>query len=52
MGLGYGSNWWSASRYNTNNAWYANGNNGFFNNDNMYNTNQALPVVNYSIGWS
>lgn len=42
-----GSNVWSASRYNANNAWYSNGNNGFANNNNMYNTIGALPVANY-----
>lgn len=39
------SNIWAASRYNANNAWNSNGNNGFFNNNNMYNTNLAVPVT-------
>ena len=43
-----GSNIWSSSRYNANNAWYSNGNNGNWNNNAMYNTNLALPVANYS----
>lgn len=34
-------------RNSANNAWNANGNNGFFNNNNMYNTNLAVPVSNY-----
>lgn len=42
-----GSNIWSCLRNNSNNAWNANGNNGFFNNNNMYNTNQAVPLSNY-----
>ena len=42
-----GSNYWSCLRYNSNNAWNANGNNGFFNNNNMYNSNVAVPVSNY-----
>lgn len=43
-----GSNAWTCCRYNANNAWYANGNNGYFNNNNMYNSNLAVPVANYS----
>ena len=51
MGLGInGSNTWSSSRYNANNAWYSNGNNGYLNNNNLYNTNLAVPVANYSKG--
>lgn len=41
-----GSNVWSCLRNNTNNAWNANGNNGFFNNNNMYNRNRVIPVSN------
>lgn len=41
-----GSNIWSCCRYNANNAWYANGNNGFFNNNNFYNSNLCVPVSN------
>ena len=43
----YGSNCWSAGRNSSNNAWNANGNNGFFNNNNMYNSNLVVPVSNY-----
>lgn len=39
-------NFWSCVRYNGNNAWYANGGNGFFGNNDMYNRNQSLPVSN------
>ncbi len=42
-----GSNFWSCCRYNSNNAWNANGNNGFFNNNNMYNSNGCRPLSNY-----
>ena len=41
-----GRNFWSCVRYNGNNAWYANGGNGFFGNNDMYNRNQSLPVSN------
>lgn len=34
-------------RYNTNNAWYVNGSNGTFDNNNMYNSNQSVPVSNF-----
>ena len=44
----HGSSFWSASRNNANNAWYSNGNNGYLNNNNMNNSNLAVPVVNYS----
>ena len=40
-------NFWSAIRYNGNNAWYANGNTGYFNNNDMYNLLWVLPVSNY-----
>ena len=43
----YGSNLWSCLRNSANNAWNANGNNGFFNNNNMYNKNLAVPLSNY-----
>lgn len=42
-----GSNWWSSLRNSANNAWNANGNNGFWNNNNFYNPNQCLPLSNY-----
>ena len=41
-----GSVFWCAFRAYTNNAWNANGNNGFFNNNNMYNSNVSAPVSN------
>ena len=41
------SNLWSCVRNSANNAWNANGNNGFFNNNNMYNANGCRPVSNY-----
>lgn len=34
-------------RNSANNAWNANGNNGFFNNNNMYNSRGCVPVSNY-----
>lgn len=43
----YGTNFWSCLRNSANNAWNANGNNGFFNNNNMYNSNGCVPVSNY-----
>lgn len=43
----YGSNFWSCCRNSANNAWNANGNNGYFNNNNLYNGNQAVPLSNY-----
>ena len=36
---------WSCCRNNANSAWYANGNNGFFNNNNFNNSNSVLPVA-------
>lgn len=41
------SNVWSCSRYGENNGWVANGNNGFATNNNLYNSNLAVPLVNY-----
>ena len=41
-----GSYVWSCLRNSSNNAWNANGNNGFFNNNNMYNSNLAVPLSN------
>lgn len=41
-----GWNFWSCVRYNGNNAWIANGGNGFLANNNMYNGNRSLPVSN------
>ena len=40
------SNAWSSSRYNANNAWNFNGNNGYANNNNFYNTNQVVAAAN------
>lgn len=48
----HGSNIWSSSRYNANNAWNSNGTNGYWNNNNFYNSNLAVPVANYSNGWN
>lgn len=48
-GANSSSNWWSCCRYNANNAWISNGNNGFFNGNNLYNGNGALAVSNCSI---
>ena len=42
-----GSNVWSCLRNSANNAWNANGNNGFFNSNNMYNSFLAVPLSNY-----
>lgn len=42
----FGSNAWSVSRNNTNNAWNFNGNNGYANNNNFYNSNVALGCLN------
>lgn len=39
-------NFWSSVRYNGNNAWYTNGNTGYFNNNDMYNVLWVLPVSN------
>ena len=39
-----GSNVWSCLRNSANNAWNANGNNGFFNSNNMYNSFLAVPL--------
>lgn len=36
---------WSCAEYNSNNAWYYNGNNGNFNNNNKYNSNTCRPVL-------
>ena len=43
----YGSNYWSCVRNSANNAWYANGSTGNFNNNNMLNRYVAVPVSNY-----
>lgn len=43
----YGSNYWSCLRNSANNAWNANGNNGIFNNNNMYNSYVSVPLSNY-----
>ena len=40
------SNAWSSSRYGANNAWNFNGNNGYANNNNFYNTNQVVAAAN------
>lgn len=44
--LNYGSYLWSCCRNSSNNAWNANGNYGFFNNNNLYNELSAVPVSN------
>lgn len=40
---------WCSGRYNTNNAWNANGGNAYLNNNNFYNTNRVWPCVNHSV---
>ena len=46
MGL-RGANLWSSSRYSPNNGWYVNGNYGYANNNQMFNSYRALPLLNY-----
>lgn len=41
-----GSNLWSCARNNAYNAWYFNGNNGFWDNNNMYNGYGVRPLSN------
>ena len=41
-----GSNLWSCARNNANNAWNFNGNNGFWDNNNMYNSYRVRPLSN------
>lgn len=41
-----GQNLWSCVRNNRHAAWYANGNNGFFNGNNLQNGNLAVPLSN------
>ena len=41
-----GSNLWSCARNNVNNAWNFNGNNGFWDNNNMYNGYRVRPLSN------
>lgn len=41
------ANTWSSSRYNANNAWIFNGNNGYANNNNLNNAYRVLPLVNH-----
>jgi len=48
MQLGSATNRWFAQRYNVNNAWIFNGNNGTLDNNNVYNTNQVGAVTNLS----
>ena len=36
---------WSVAEYNSNNAWYYNGNNGNVNNNNKYNSNSVRPLL-------
>lgn len=45
---GFATNRWFAQRYNVNNAWIFNGNNGTLNNNNVYNGNQVGAVANLS----
>ena len=44
--LGRSTNRWFAERYNVNNAWNFNGNNGNLNNNNVNNGNQVGAVTN------
>ena len=46
MSLGRSTNRWFAERYNVNNAWNFNGNNGNLNNNNVNNGNQVGAVTN------
>lgn len=39
------SSLWSCCRNSANNAWYSNGNNGYFNNNNMYNSCTCLGLA-------
>lgn len=43
-----GTNRWFAQRYNVNNAWIFNGNNGNLNNNNVNNTNRARALAKLS----
>jgi len=43
-----GTNRWFAQRYNANNAWIFNGNNGNLNNNNVNNTNRARALAKLS----
>lgn len=43
-----GSNRWFAQRYNVNNAWIFNANNGNLNNNNVNNANRAQGVLNFT----
>ena len=45
---GFATNRWFAQRYNVNDAWICNGNNGNLDNNNVNNTNQAGAVANLS----
>ena len=45
---GFATNRWFAQRYNVNNAWIFNGNNGNLNNNNVYNGNQVGAAANLS----
>ncbi len=49
MSLGRSTNRWFAERYNVNNAWIYNGNNGNLNNNNVNNGNQVGAVTKLSI---
>lgn len=46
MPLRPSTNRWFAERYNVNNAWIFNGNNGILNNNNVNNGNRAQAVAN------
>lgn len=46
MLLRHSTNRWFAERYNVNNAWNFNGNNGNLNNNNVNNGNQVGAVTN------
>ena len=43
-----GTNRWFVQRYNVNNAWIFNGNNGNLNNNNVNNTNRARALAKLS----
>ena len=46
MTFRHSTNRWFAQRYNVNNAWIFNGNNGNLNNNNVNNSNRCQAVTN------
>lgn len=48
-GISNGRGWWTCLRYNSRNAWVANGNNGVFSNNGMYNRLGCAPVSLYPL---